>query len=67
MPKLEAAGFGGIGGGGGRGNEAGIAELSPGPNSLPSGKGGIVKATSSDSVAEDEAPDKGIRGPACQS
>lgn len=68
MPKLESAGFGGIGGRGGRGNEAGITELSPRSNSPLSGKGGgIVKATSSDSVAEDEAPDKGIRGPAGQS
>ena len=68
MPMLGAAGIGGNGGGGGRGNKAGIAEPSPGPKSPFSGKGGgTTKAASSDSVVEDEAPDKGIRGPAGQS
>lgn len=77
IPKLAAADFGGSGGGGGggRGKDSGITEPSS-PNLAVSGKGGgggggggTGKATSSDSVFEDDATsledvaDKGIRGP----
>lgn len=72
IAKFEPEGIGGIGGGGGggRGKDAGITDSSPEPNLPVSGNGGggggTGKATSSDSVFEDDAtsPDRGILGPA---
>jgi len=68
-------GFGGMGGGGGSGKNAGktapSAELASGSGG-GGGGGGTAKTPSSDSVAEDdaaaldEAPNKGILGPAVQ-
>lgn len=72
IPKFAPADVGGFGGGGGggRGKDAGMTESSPEPNLPESGNGGggggTGKATSSDSVFEDDASslDKGILGPA---
>jgi len=71
------AGFGGMGGGGGNGKDAGktvpsaeLALLLPSGSGGGGGGGGTANTSSSVSIAEDEAapldeaPDKGILGPA---
>lgn len=75
MVEFVAAGLGGNGGGGGKGKDAGTTDPSPEPSRPVSGRGGggggggTAKATSSNSVLEDDAAsldevaDKGILGP----